>query len=494
MSLCVSLLAAAAGCGDDDGTDASVPDATVDAGFDSTVPDGGLDAEADATADAGDGGTMPASVYAFESQFTPGETSVSYSGQTFRHVLIEDLNSFVGGLGDAIDSGTAGLDTAEGILAALDFYFRFDDSGLEESVRLMTDPARLQDTYGDISSTKSLVEKLAGQDGGGSRDHRDWSTEFVGWDSVLGESTPSTPLEYVDALLGEIARLGELRANGESPTGPDGEDLPPYVTADGLDLKQLLQKFLLGAVAFAQGADDYLDEGLMSPNTQAEGADYSELEHAWDEAFGYYGATRDFTLYTNDEIASAGGREDWQGAHDSDADGAIDLVSERFFGAAVNAAKRDRGSETMTEIGQDAFIAFFEGRAIIASGDESAGARARLETARDNAVLAWEQAIAATAIHYVNEVIADLESLGTAEYSFLDHAKHFGELKGFAFSFQFNPRSPVSEADFASIHALIGDRPVLAETDAAAAIADLRMARDIMGTAYAFASTDVENW
>lgn len=467
-------LVLALGCGDDD-----------------VVTDAGPGTDVGPNADAGPDAGMTTPVYAFESQFEAAESSVSYSGQIFRHVLIDDLNTFVGGLGDAIDSGTAGLDTAAGIRASLDFYVRFDDAGLAESIRLTTTPAAMQMTYEDLSSAKDLVGKLAGQDG---RDHRDFTMEFAGWGSALGESTPTSPIEYLDALLDEIARLGELRANGESPVGPGGEVLPPYLTADGLDLKQLLQKFLLSAVAFSQGADDYLDEGLDSPNTQSEGDAYSELEHAWDEGFGYYGAAQDFMLYTADEIASEGGRDDWQGAHDSNGDGSIDLRYERFFGASLNAAKRDRGSTSMTTMGSRAFLAFHEGRTIIASGDTSPDATARLGVARDAAVLAWEESIAATAIHYINDTVADMEAMSTDDYSFIDHAKHWSELKGFIFAPQFNPRSPLSAADFGMVHTLIRDRPVLVEADAAAAIADFITARGLLAAAYGFESADVENW
>ena len=199
-------------------------------------------------------------------------------------------------------------------------------------------------------------------------------------------------------------------------------------------------------------------------------------------------------LYTNDEIASAGGRDDWQGAHDSDGDGSIDLITERFYGASVNAAKRDRGSTTMTTIGRRAFLAFYEGRGIIASGDTSAGATARLGMVRDAAIIAWEEAIVATAIHYINDTIADMENLGSEDYSFEDHAKHWAELKGFMFAPQFNPRSPLSADDFAMVHTLIQDRPVIVEADAAAAITDFETARGLLAAAYGFEASDVDNW
>lgn len=470
-------------CGDDDGT-------TNDTGTDANGTDAnGTDAN---NMDVGEDATPPQqTVYEFESQFNPGESSVAYGGQTMRHVLIDDLTRFVIGLGDAIDAGAPGLDTAAGIRSALDAYFRYTDADADTDIGISTTPPTLQETYGDLGDA-SIFGKLAGNDA--ARMHRDWSTDFEGWTVPTGVTQPNTPTGYVDYLLDEIARLGELRANGTVRMGPGGVELPPTVTDDGLDLRQLLQKFLLGAVAFSQGSDDYLDEGFDQPNTQRDGTPYSELEHSWDEGFGYYGAARNALEYTDDEVARRGGRDDYQAYHDTDEDGRIDLGSEYFFGAAINASKRDRGSETGTDLSGDTFNAFLEGRAIIASGTTAPGALARLEVVRDQAVAGWEASIAATAIHYANVVIADMENIGTSDYDFLDHAKHWGELKGFAFSFQFNPNSPVTATAFDRLHEVIGEAPVTEAADVAAATTALIEARGIMGDAFGFDDSDVENW
>ena len=66
-----------------------------------------------------------------------------------------------------------------------------------------------------------------------------------------------------------------------------------------------------------------------------------------------------------------------------------------------------------------------------------------LKKHRDAAVLGWEKAIAATALHYINDVLKDMAKFGASDYSVLDHVKHWSELKGFALTLQFNPRSPV---------------------------------------------------
>jgi hypothetical protein len=117
-----------------------------------------------------------------------------------------------------------------------------------------------------------------------------------------------------------------------------------------------------------------------------------------------------------------------------------------------------------------------------------------LQAKRDQAVTAWESAVAATMVHYINDVLQDMETFGTEEYSFGDHAKHWSELKGFALWLQFNPRSLVSDADFVALHEAIGMAPVLPSADAdeiegyAAALIE---AREILAVSYSFDALNI---
>ena len=122
---------------------------------------------------------------------------------------------------------------------------------------------------------------------------------------------------------------------------------------------------------------------------------------------------------------------------------------------------------------------------------------AELKGYRDTVVWGWEMAFAATAVHYINDTLGDMAKFGTADYSFADHAKHWGELKGFALGFQFSPHSPLTDADFASFHAKVGDAPVLEDAGAEAIAAyetALQEAAAILGAAYGFADVNVANW
>ncbi len=440
----------------------------------------------DSAADGSETGGNPEvpSVYEFESRFAPDESSVSYGGQTFRQLLVVAMTNEIAEIQREIVEDAKVFADGE-VEARLNFYYQFDSAtGGSLPIGVETTPPALQSTWDEVSSDKDLQGKIAGNDAKGQ--HADWSTEFVGWDG-------SSPDETIAAFIATLDDMAVAYSSGTIPTDPDGAQIPVfYVDAMGRDYSQLLPKLLLGAVNFSQGADDYLDDdiegsGLQADNSAAdEGSPYTALEHAWDEGFGYFGAARGYLDYSDDEIAGAGGRDGWSsGYHDADADGFIDLGAEYNFGAAVNAAKRDRGSTATTDFTRDAMEAFLAGRHIIATADGALddASYADLQAQRDIAVDAWEKAIAATAVHYINDTLADMSA---TEYDFVGHAKHWSELKGFALSLQFNPRSPVGDADFATLHDLLGTAPVLPGGDLEAYAADLRSARQILGDAYGF--------
>ncbi len=436
--------------------------------------------------------------YNFESRFTPGANSVSYSGQVARQVLIEDLKSYLGSLSGQIDGGTF-MPTDDGqVVAALDFYFRFDsDSNGEEELFLTTDPPTLQSNYNSISTGKDLVGKLAGNDT--ATDHKDWSTAFGGWsDTTIAQygGSITSPEGLVRAFFETVEENAINRADGVVRNDAAGNQLPVYVTESGLDLNQLIQKFLTGAIALSQGTDDYLDDdvegkGLLASNAQDEDKPYSSLEHAWDEGFGYFGAARDYDQYTDEEVSDGA-------LKDTNGDGSIDLNTEFNFGVSVNAAKRDKGSsaEATTDYTTSIFTAFREGRAIIAGAGDTLteDELTMLRAQRDIIVVDWERALAATAVHYINDTLRDMNAFGSDAYDFSHHAKVWSELKGFALTFQFNPRSPLSDEDFVLLHSLIGDAPVLASAEVTEQDdyrANLLSARDLLRDSYGFDSANM---
>jgi len=425
-------------------------------------------------------------VYAFTSRFD-GEDSVSNSGQAFRNLLIADMKTHLGGVTGRIETGDIFPVDGE-IDGEMEFYCDFDSSTSGDLPHLFSaSPSTLQLTYNDVSSDKNLEEKIAGADEIGQ--HVDWNTAFIGW----GEPGSTSPLALIDDWSERVDQQAVDFSNGNPPLDPDGVPVPAvYLTPEGQDLQQLLEKFLRGSIAFSQGADDYLDDdtpgkGLLADHTVAEeGKNYTALEHAWDEGFGYFGAARDYAQWTDDEIADVG-------TFDADGDGHIDLKTEVTWGHAVNAAKRDRGSADTApnDFTADAWEGFARGRQLLANTDGALtdDQMTELQMWRDQAVESWEKAIASTAVHYINDVLQDMSAMDTDDYDFAGHAKHWSELKGFALSLQFNPRSPVTDGDFAALHDLLGTAPVLETApieDRDAYAEALLDAKDILRTSYGF--------
>lgn len=417
-----------------------------------------------------------------------GSSSVSYSGQIFRQVLITDMKAHMGGLTARLNGGTF-FPTAGQVEGELLFYVDFDSS-VGGAIDILFDPGMAADqaTYDDISSDKDLRGKLAGNDA--VTDHKDWSTAFVGWNAD-GVTSPESLVEHwIDVVDAQAVAW-----NTAIPQGPDGAPVPAvFVTPEGQDLQQLTQKFLLGALTFSQGADDYLDDdvdgkGLLSDHVDLEdGKPYTALEHAWDEGFGYFGAARTTPAWSLDEIAA--------GAVDADDSGGIDLLSEVSWGHSVNAAKRDLGAIVATDFVGQAWTGFSQGRFLLdaTDGELSAAELEALQGHRDMAVLAWEKAIASTLVHYANEVIADTDAIGTSDYDFGTHAKHWSELKGFSLSLQFSPRSEMSDTDFVTLQDYLGTAPVLSTAtsgEIADYRADLLAARALIGTSYGFDSDNL---
>lgn len=480
-------------------TDANDGDARVDGGtgHDARVLDDGSLAN-------------PPEIYSFSSRFKAGESSVNHVGQTTRQVLIIDLVSVIEEISEQTLGGTIDPTTVdeEGeVTAILNGIFRggSTDLGARALPALSADEALplCQKTYEDLGDA-NLVAKLAGEDD--VTDHKDWDGDDEGSAGAAFAGVPTegqSPLGFVDSLFSmfeEAVRACVLDIDA-CPT-----DRPLYVTADGWDLAEMTEKFLLGAINYSQASDDYLDDateakGLLSDNTTGEEADGAAtvLEHAWDEGFGYFGAAADYGNYTDEEILGSGGRDEYaSGYHDLDGDGCIDVFTERSFGTSRYAAARDAASTSGTDFTKSAFDAFVRGRWIIttANGALDEEASKQLREQRDTAVGTYEKVLAASAIHYVNEAQEDLEACGTEDYSLASQAKHWSELKGLALALQFNPQSTWSadSESFVELHQWIGAAPTTCDGDVEAASTNLSKVRDALEAAHGFSAADAENW
>ncbi len=435
----------------------------------------------------------PVARYAYESHFVPGSSSVSYGAQINRHLLIRDLVDEVGSLTRSVAEGSVPAEAGE-VRRHLVFYLDYDGLATPERAhRLHTSPPALQSRYAEIS-LRDLRSKIAGNDGGSWKDFA--AEGFVGF-SAAGVTSPEDLVLHWISLLDSQA---EARHLGRVDLDPAGEAITElHLTAEGHDLQALLEGFLLGAVPFSQALDDTLDDdraerGLLSNNRwAAEDKDYSALEHSWDESFASFGAARDYL--------------DHQGrARDLNFDQRINLEREYTWGHAAWAL------ELAPEQAQIIWEAFLAGRGLITehlsrvdpsetapiadggvsdggvsdggAGESEAAAEvdpdllAALQSTRDRIGLAWESIIAAKVVQALDQTVAAQGG------GFAEHARAWSTMKASALAFQFNPRSALSETDFARLHTLLGAAPALIASEQPARKTALAEARSLLSETY----------
>ena len=151
-------------------------------------------------------------------------------------------------------------------------------------------------------------------------------------------------------------------------------------------------------------------KGIDASNNQDGSKPYTKLEHQIDEGFGYFGATRDYLNYSDDEVKAA------KTGIDGNEDGLLDLQSEFFFGQSVNAAKRDIGSANIYDFSASAMNHFLIARKMAndLAGQVDAptvSQRQAIFAHTKLAVEAWEDSIASSTVHYINESLIQLNLL-----------------------------------------------------------------------------------
>lgn len=401
----------------------------------------------------GDGNIEVPQAYVFDSRFEEGESSVSYSGQVVRNLLLQDLKS----LTDSVGKDGAQSVTADDLLQL----YNYDDA-LNLTSRTSTGSlGALEDKYSSLSTGKNLVGKIS-------------SDPVIGYNRTADELVREWFEEIADNS-NDSNKLGTAMA---------------YTTDDGVDMSQMVNKVLIGAVPYYQATGVYLNSLLERDNSEArDGTDpYTAMEHAWDEAFGYFGAARDYARYSDEQLA--GSVDDF--TFDSNGDGSIDFESEYNFGLSRNAAKRDKGGSGV-DFTKDIFDAFLAGRTAITNQ----GSVDEISAHRQTAAEGMEKVIAATVVHYINDTLSDMSDLGTADENIANLNKHWAEMKGYTVALQYNPFKLISDGQLRELHGIMGEAP---PSDAPGSsgyqtqVTNYERAKVVLQTAYGFSSENMKNW
>jgi hypothetical protein len=297
--------------------------------------------------------------------------NVNYSGQTTRMAMLTELS-------DYIKTGHEGarLDAQK----MKDMYANTNNA--------FSDPALNEATSKQLKNKTILTAQA----------------EFEGYfDAVAAASKAPTHVLGIPASNGQAGLL----------TTEDGTK-SYLVDENGVELAQVIQKGLMGAVFYNQAVESYLTEekiGAAVDNTTVTEGEGTKMEHHWDEAFGYFGAPVDFP---------------------SNQDGL------KFWANYSNQVDAALGSNKAL---MDAFL---KGRAAISAkdmqGKDEAAATVRAE---------WERLVAASAIHELN----------AAKKNYADQAKkshYLSEAMGFVMGLQYKSDRKLTEAKYQEVMNAIG--------------------------------------
>ena len=331
--------------------------------------------------------------------------TVSYSGQIARHVLEQSLKKLAG-------KGNGGGNAAD-LEAQMLSYFNGSDEDLPIIAPKSKDGFKIKQTsLHQISKGKNISGKF--------------------YDGAM----PAWP----GNMSGKDVAYNMIAMAAQSNKGFDADT--------GYDWAQLISKYTMGAMAYNQAVDNYLDEKLSAekkPNNKPykDGAHYTGKEHSWDEAFGYWGAAAHQHGFNPNKVYEIAKMKN-QGAADKNGDGMVDLKSEYVFGPTYYAAAFDRSGTKSTNYTSTIFDAFLDGRKLItaAAGDAlSDSERSQLKGYAATIEENWEKVLAEAVFKYAGSVYKDINKMKDLSGDDLNKAyrayvKHWGELKGFAMAMQ----------------------------------------------------------
>jgi hypothetical protein len=205
----------------------------------------------------------------------------------------------------------------------------------------------------------------------------------------------------------------------------------------GVEYTQIIEKGLMGACFYYQATTVYFGFDKMNvDNETITAGEGTEMEHHWDEAFGYLGASKGFPVSTD-------GLAFW--------------------------AKYSNIVNGTLYTNQLLMTALLQGRAAITNKDLEARDQAIME-----ARAAWELIVAGTAIHYFNGALEN-------ENDFAIRAHELSEAVAFAYSLQFNPQKSLTNSQVNEVLTKLGGSSNVTEMNFYNTTnADIQAAKDLL--------------
>ncbi|WP_248723453.1 DUF4856 domain-containing protein [Seonamhaeicola sp. ML3] len=242
-----------------------------------------------------------------------GASTVSFSGQTTRIEMGQELI-------DALKDTSKSEADLDGMFTNTGD--KFADADLNASSKTIRSKTAASADYFSANTTDANAIKA----------------DFDAW--IKGQVDEVYPNWSVDAASGTAGKIQE--AGGGSTR---------YVNAKGLEYSQAVNKGLIGALMVDQALNNYLSPAVLDAGTNvadndagtvADGKTYTNMEHKWDEAYGYvYGVNAD-PANPNADLGADSFLNKYLGRVEGDSDfaGIADEIFEAFkLGRAAIVAK-----------------------------------------------------------------------------------------------------------------------------------------------------------
>ena len=328
----------------------------------------------------------PPSTYDFQRN---GATSVSYSGQTTRILMSEEIidamkdPSFTEAQIDAMYDHVQGANN-------------FTNTALNSENKSVRGKTAASFDFFNTNATVSQQVK----------------SDFDGW--IEEQVNDVYPFWNTTATAGVAGMLQE--AGGGSTR---------YINGKGLELNQAFNKSLIGALIVDQMLNNYISDNVLDgfadandAETLVDGKNYTDMEHDWDEAFGY--------LYGTDNATSPA------------------LNADSFLNKYLSRVEND---PDFTGIAAEIYDALKLGRFAIVRKDYTLRNQ-QADIIREKVSMI----IAIRSVYYLQQAKLSLEVTGSVDYATMFH--DLSEAYGFLYSLQFTRKPNSTEPYFTRTEAM----------------------------------------
>lgn len=271
-----------------------------------------------------------------------------------------------------------------------------------------------------------------------------WSVAYDA-DKQLKNKTFELVQEDFEAILSRMAAASKSTVAGaEDVAGviESNDGAKKYlIDKKGLDLTQIFEKSLMGALLYYQATSVYFGDDRMNvDNEEVTDGKGTTMEHHWDEAFGYLGVPIDFPTTTSGLF---------------------------FWGDYANKCEAVLGNS------QAIMTAMLKGRAAISQKQLD-----KRDEAINEARAEWELISVGSALHYLNVGIEQFDDKAIALHG-------LSEAIGFIYSLQFNEGKKITNAQVSELLTLVGGSDEFSEMNLYnASIPNLRSAKDKLSGYY----------